>query len=605
MKILLVTLRRRAGSEEVSRRETLLDAERIRVGRGVSMEINLPDLDVDFHHADLVLSDGHLALKSVADGGLKVGRRKRNEAVLSAGDDVRIGRFQFRAEPGRDEAAAVLVMEEVPEEKTGRRFQAGGGRRRVEDVLPSRRKLSWALVLLILGLFVAWPMTEVLTREPPNDDAVVADGMLRTDIPDPSPMEIAWTSGPISESHAMIQDDCGACHMRPFEMVSNNACLACHATIENHTDVDKHPALALGSLRCAHCHKEHNGGPSPTETASTACATCHADIKAIAPDSKMADIHGFATDHTPFKLALVVGVGRGENGTLVPEVERVPFDPANPPSEGSGLKFPHTKHLAAGGVLSPNGKVELDCASCHQPDASGDLMTPVSFEDDCAGCHKMTFNAAGTERELPHAKEDEVARIVTDYFISAALEGGVTTESAPEVVKRKRRRIAGENTAAVREAQLSDSDRGVAIEWAKQEAVQQMDTIFGTRLCGTCHEARKFDDQTGTGRWQVMPAILQRHWMPRAHFNHEPHKVMDCTTCHDAPESTRASDVLMPGIKLCQGCHQGQGKEDGARSECVDCHDFHIPGRTPMSPVHAGIFQARAEARQHSKPVQK
>lgn len=603
MRILLVTLRKRAGSDEVSRRETLLDAEQIRIGRGVSMEINLPDLDVDFHHADVELVNGQLVLKSVADGGLKVGRRKQNEAALGAGEDVRIGRFRFRAEPGRDDAAAVLVMEEVPEEKKGRRFAIGGGKRRIDEVLPSRRTLSWALVLLILGVFVGWPMSDVLTREPPSDDAVVAEGMLRTDVPDPSPMEIAWTSGPISESHAMIQDDCGACHLRPFQMVANNACLACHATVENHTDVDRHPSMALDNMRCAHCHKEHNGGAAPTETASTACATCHADIKAIAPDSQMADIHGFATDHTPFKMAVVVGVGQGENGNLVPQVERVPFDPENPPSEGSGLKFPHATHLAEGGVLSPTGRVELKCGSCHEPDASGNLMTPVRFDEDCAGCHKMTFNAAGIERELPHAKEDEVARILTDYFIAAALEGGVTTPNAPEPVTRKRRRIAGENTAQVREAQLSDSDRGIAIEWAKQEAVQQMDTIFGTRLCGTCHEARKTEDEAGTARWQVMPAILQRHWMPRARFDHAPHKVMDCTTCHNAPESTRASDVLMPGIALCQGCHQGEGKIDGARSECVDCHEYHIPGRTPMSPVHAAIFQARAEARQRAKAV--
>ena len=604
MKVLLITLRKRAGSDEVSRRETLIEADRVRIGRGVSMEINLPDLDVDFHHADLEMQGGRPVLTAVSDGGLRVGRRKNNEAFLGTGEDVRIGRFLFRAEPPREDADAVVVMEEVPEEKKGRRFQVGGGKRRVDEVLPGRRFLSWLLVFAIGGLFIAWPMSEVLTRDQPSDDAVVAEGMLRTDVPDPSPMEIAWTSGPISESHAMIQDDCGACHLRPFEMVQNNACLACHATVENHTDVQAHPSMALDNLRCASCHKEHNGGVAPTETASTACATCHSDIKAVAPNSQMADINGFATDHTPFRMAVVVGVGRGEDGNLVPQVERVPFDPQNPPSEGSGRKFPPATHLNEAGLLSPRGNVRLQCRDCHEPDASGNLMTPVVFEEDCSGCHKMTFNAAGIERELPHAEEDEVARIVTDYFIAAALEGGVTTESAPEPVKRKRRRIAGENTAEVREAQLSDADRGIAIQWARDEAVRQMDTIFGARLCGTCHEARKSEDQSGTARWQVLPAILQRHWMPRGQFDHEPHKVMDCTTCHEAPESTRASDVLMPQIGLCQGCHQGEGEIDGARSECVDCHEFHIPGRAPMSPAHAEIFATRAQARQRAQAAQ-
>jgi len=216
----------------------------------------------------------------------------------------------------------------------------------------------------------------------------------------------------------------------------------------------------------------------------------------------------------------------------------------------------------------------------------------------------MIFNAAGTERELPHAAEDEVARIVRDYFIAAALEGGVENERAPEPVKRKRkRRIAGQNTNESRVEALSDNDRSIAIEWAKNEAVLQMDAIFGTRLCGTCHEAQKSADQTGVDRWRIMPALLQRHWMPRARFDHDPHRVMDCTNCHNAPDSLRSSDVLMPGIETCQSCHQGEGELDGARSECVDCHEYHIPGRAPMSPEHAEIFEARASVRQRSKPT--
>lgn len=601
MKLLLVTLRKRAGSEEVSRRETLIDHDEVRIGRGVTMEISLPDLDVDFHHATVTRADGELVVTAVSEGGLRVGRRKRTRVSLGAGEEARIGRYRFRAEQGRDGADFVLVMEEEPPAADSRRFRVGGGRRRIEEVLPSRRKLSWALVLGMLGLFVAWPMADVLTREAPSADAVVTDGMARTDVPDPSPMEIAWSSGPLSTSHAMIGNDCGACHLRPFERVPNNACLSCHAPIENHSDPQAHPVVALENTRCAGCHQEHNGGAAPTETASTACASCHANIRDVAPESRLPDIHGFAADHPPFRMAVVVDVQQEEDGTLLPQIERLPFDPQNPPSEGSGLKFPHAKHLAAGGVMSPAGEVQLQCASCHEQEPGGGLMQPISFEEDCAGCHRMTFNAAGTERPLPHAEEDEVARIVTDYFIAAALEGGVTTPSAPEPVKRQRRRIAGENTAEVREAQLSDADRGIAINWAKQEAVRQMDVIFGTRLCGTCHEARKFEDQTGTARWRVLPAVLQRHWMPRARFDHEPHRVMDCTNCHEAPGSTRASDILMPGIATCQDCHQGEGSPDGALTECVSCHEYHIPGRSPMSPAHAAMFRARAEARQQAE----
>lgn len=603
MKVLLVTLRKRAGSDDVSRRETLLEADQIRIGRGVAMEINLPDIDVDFHHASLQGSGGQLTMAAASDSGVMVGKKSQQQVQMGSGEEVRIGKFRFKSEPGRDGADFVLVMEEDAA-AVGKRRSRKGTKRRLEEVLPSRRLLGWVCSLVIIGVFFAWPMSKVLTREAPSDDAVVVEGMARTDVPDPSVMEVAWSSGPISESHAMIQDDCGACHQRPFEMTTNNACLACHARTENHADIAKHPAVSLDQTRCASCHKEHNGGLAPTDTASVACSNCHSDIKSVSAESQMGNITGFATDHVPFKMAVVVGVSQGDDGVLTPQIERVPFDPKNPPQEGSGLKFPHAKHLVEGGVNAPGGNQQLQCADCHQQEPGGKLMRPIKFNRDCADCHRMIFNAAGTERELPHAAEDEVARIVRDYFIAAALEGGVENERAPEPVKRKRkRRIAGQNTNESRVEALSDNDRSIAIEWAKNEAVLQMDAIFGTRLCGTCHEAQKSADQTGVDRWRIMPALLQRHWMPRARFDHDPHRVMDCTNCHNAPDSLKSSDVLMPGIETCQSCHQGEGELDGARSECVDCHEYHIPGRAPMSPEHAEIFEARASVRQRSKPT--
>ncbi len=597
MKILLVTLRKRAGSDDVSRRETILEGERIRLGRGVAMEINLPDIEVDFHHADLVGGPTGLSLVAAGENGIRVGRKAEQRVELSQGAEARIGRYRFRAEPGRDGAEHVLILEEEP--ATASRRSTRRVKRRVPEVLPSRRLIGWVLSLSILGVFFLWPMADVLTREAPSDDAVVVDGMARTDVPDPSLMELSWLSGPLSESHAMIEDDCGACHMRPFERTTNNACLACHALVENHADPAEHPSVSLEAHRCASCHKEHNGKLAPTETASVACATCHERIREISPESQFGNISSFAVDHTPFRMAVIVGVGTDANGSVFPQIERVPFDPQNPPSEGSGLKFPHNKHLAEAGVKTPGGNTILRCADCHQQEPGGNLMRPIKFDRDCSGCHKMTFNAAGVERELPHASEDEVARIVRDYFVSAAMAGGVTTESAPEPVKRKRRRrIAGQSTTETKAATLTDDDREQAIQWATQEAQVQMDTIFGVRLCGNCHEARKSPGASGIDRWQVMPALLQRQWMPKARFDHEPHRVMDCTNCHNAPASTASSDVLMPGIATCQGCHKGQGEEDGARSECVDCHEYHVPGRSPMSAEHAEIFHARANARQ-------
>lgn len=600
MKLLLVTIRTRAGSDEVSKRETILEGDEIHVGRAVSMEICLPDIGVDYQHATVTMIGGKLVMKAAGVGGIKVGGKDRDEADLAT-DAVTIGRYTFRGEPARDGADAVMVMEEAAASEAP--IHKKRGKRELENVLPSRRILAWVFSLAIIGIFLAWPMADVLQREAPTSDAVVVEGMARTDVPAPTAMEIAWSSGPISKAHSMIENDCAACHQRPFEMTTNNACLACHATTQNHADTQAHPALALDNQRCASCHKEHNGGTEPTAVAELACFQCHSDIRAFSPKAELANITDFDKDHPPFKLALVTTVAQ-QDGTLLPQVQRVPFEPGKPLVEQSGLKFPHNKHLVAGGMKSPTGKEQLNCASCHQQEPGGKLMRPIDMERDCARCHQMTFNAAGIERELPHANEDEVARILENYFIAAALEGGVTTESAPTVVKRKRkRRIAGQNTNETRVTALSDSDRGIAIDWAKKEAVIQMDTIFGVRLCGNCHEAQKAPDAAGIERWRVQPALIQRQWMQKGGFAHDPHEAMECTTCHEAPKSTKSSDVLMPNLASCQDCHKGSDEPNGARAECVTCHEYHIDSRTPMSPEHADIFHTRAAAKQQTAPV--
>lgn len=614
MKLLLVTLRKRAGSDDVSRRETILEGTEFKVGRAVSSEINLSDIDIDYHHATVRLDGGQVRISAESEGGISAQSGRVNEANLSASGAVAIGRYTFKAEPGRDGADAVLVLEEEPAE--ARSSSKRTGKRDLEQVLPSRRLLGWVFSLAIVGIFVIWPMTDVLQRPGMpggpavnTDEIVLVDGMARKDLPKPSAMEIAWSSGPLSDVHKLIENDCAACHVSPFEMTADNACLSCHANTENHADVQAHPAVSLDNTRCGSCHKEHNGGATPIETAITECTNCHQDIKSVSAKSELENITSFEKQHPIFQLSVITGVEQGEGGAPVATVTRTRFNPEQPPVEKSGLKFPHAKHLVEGGMKSPNGRVQLQCASCHQLEAGGALMRPIDMERDCGGCHRMEFDAAGVKRPLPHADEDEIARVIETYFLAAAMEGGVTSASAPPAVKRKRKkRITLEELEQEQQAtqaavaQLSDRDRGLTIEWARKETLVQMDALFGVRLCGTCHEAQKFPDQTGEERWKVLPAVLQRHWMPKARFDHTPHLSMDCTGCHNAPESKKSEDVLMPAMDVCRDCHVDAEQTAGA--DCVSCHEYHIPGRAPMSPAHAELYQARADARQRSpKPA--
>ncbi|MEM7685675.1 MAG: FHA domain-containing protein, partial [Pseudomonadota bacterium] len=162
MKLLLVTIRKRAGSDEVSKRETILEGSEIHIGRAVSMEICLPDIGVDYQHATVEMRDGKLMMKAAGVGGIKVDGADRDEADLGTAS-VKIGRFTFRGEPARDGADAVMVMEEAAaaEAPTHKRR----GKRQLENVLPSRRMLAWVFSLTIIGVFLGWPMYDVMQRE--------------------------------------------------------------------------------------------------------------------------------------------------------------------------------------------------------------------------------------------------------------------------------------------------------------------------------------------------------------------------------------------------------------------------------------------------------
>src|SRR5207244_11563143 len=67
-----------------------------------------------------------------------------------------------------------------------------------------------------------------------------------------------FSRGPVSQAHAMFENNCATCHTRAFSMVANQACQQCH-------DGPSHPAKPVDTAklisepRCTACHVEHRG----------------------------------------------------------------------------------------------------------------------------------------------------------------------------------------------------------------------------------------------------------------------------------------------------------------------------------------------------------
>mgnify|MGYP000212238241 CR=1 FL=1 len=141
--------------------------------------------------------------------------------------------------------------------------------------------------------------------------------------------------------------------------------------------------------------------------------------------------------------------------------------------------------------------------------------------------------------------------------------------------------------AATDSAQVSGSP--TTLKWAKAKSKAMERLVFGGAVCVTCHVV----SESGTPdnpEWNVLPVKLSNRFLLKGAFDHGLHKTMECGSCHAAKTSQKATDLLLPGIETCRTCHAGEDSTGKVPSTCVDCHDYHVHGLSPMA-GHNGMMQ--------------
>lgn len=351
----------------------------------------------------------------------------------------------------------------------------------------------------------------------------------------------------------------------------DRACQECHRA------QTFHQATVAEDTSCSVCHREHRGKTGLMPVAADHCTACHGEegkmkvaaekgrklppellVRKPAPGllvhhvARPADgytqvIHGFAQDHPEFQ----------------------PLRPGT--KDNDPLKFNHRIHLTGTDIPPVNGQ-RLDCAYCHQPDASGAFMQRVTFEKNCRACHALNFDENVPEITLPHG-DPALARaylrtLPTHYADLATQRFGLSRqEDIRSFVEQKMRSLrsrtqSGENLErALFFADGSTSDAPV-IAGLKGPARAKFSG------CALCHEVTP----RGDGTPSVTAPQLPDRWMPHARFNHSRHLMVTCTQCHAAKESSAASDIILPTQKSCVECH---GPTGHARDDCSTCHGYH------------------------------
>ena len=380
------------------------------------------------------------------------------------------------------------------------------------------------------------------------------------------PDDTVWVTGHISSAHSNFGDDCGQCHVKPFQRVQNSACIECHEDTKHHVSNDIWLAQSeFASQRCASCHQEHNGRDGLVLQHPAQCTDCHANIQEKFAASEQESVGDFLTAHPDFAPSIPI---QSSSGSQFQRMRQSSI----PLTEQSNLIYPHDVHLAPEGIDSPNGSIVMQCADCHQSDTAGGHFLPIKMEEHCSACHRLDFDPDDPNRELPHARLDTIEVTLDEYYARRALLP--PPDKSQSLQRRPTPRIE------------TEAQKKAALKWADERSQKAFSDLLDRRACSYCHVITESTENSYP--WDVVTPKLQTDFMPASSFDHHAHRSEPCTLCHAADTSNQSSDVLLPEIKTCRTCHGGaqSGVIVGSKmlipSTCIDCHSYHYPENPQM-----------------------
>ena len=209
MAFLLRSISRSADGREIVRTSKISD-DLLKVGRDPECDIRLNDLAVALHHATIeqvsatrVGVSAEMGMSIELDGS----NTQFGQIDLAIGGTVKIGPFLLRIMPpelGGEDVPIVIQRADadaVTDKFDTRRFA-------LQSVMPGKRPMAWTLTLLVLAIFLVWPIVSFYQN---RDQADRMAGGFHADS--------LWSTGALSQSHAALGSNCQACHVRPFEPV--------------------------------------------------------------------------------------------------------------------------------------------------------------------------------------------------------------------------------------------------------------------------------------------------------------------------------------------------------------------------------------------------
>jgi hypothetical protein len=360
------------------------------------------------------------------------------------------------------------------------------------------------------------------------------------------------------------------------EMTSIDAsCAKCHnATGRDYTF---HQPNVVRDHSCSLCHQEHLGAGPMRPPTDANCASCHGDAHIMAASAEKGRSLPADSFHFRPKRGLREFLGARPTDGYTHVFQNFADHPefrvlAEKQRDANTLKFGHQLHLTSPTIPKLPGGRALDCAFCHQPDATGARFQPVRFEQNCRVCHSLQFDPEAPELTLPHGEP----RHVSAFLASLARQ---YTDHARDVKGLKRDADVGafveQRLRAVQQqfGSREELERRVFFSTSTHSPASATGTVSGPARalypgCAYCHEVKPAANAIAA----VTPAAIPDRWLPHGDFTHFKHTQIACATCHAAGASKETADLILPSKVSCATCHSPAG---GVRHSCSTCHAYH------------------------------
>ena len=543
-----------------------LDLKSLHIGSAPDQDLQLVGAGILPHHAELTTSSNGAKITCRRGAVVSLNGTEGKKFDLSPGDIIELGgnRIEVSEPPTGFDIAIVVSRSNSGPVAYEQSYKTDLSQTRLAP-----RFLAWALTSVLLVVSVIIPLAYHFMSKSDAPMQVATSSWPITDT--------IWSSGPLHEVHASLDQTCNSCHVKLFQRVTNESCETCHKDTQDHIVAvaeNQHLPIEMNGS-CASCHREHNEPVSSLIiTSNNLCVDCHAPHDLQTESTTLAHVEDFGEGtHAPFQVSLLwPPEGGSYDATDEWTINRIPLKGAE---ENSQLKFNHEIHYDSTKVTLSDGST-LTCGQCHDLSVDGEHFEDIKFELNCAnsGCHELELDP---RNRLPHGQPDITVAAIEGFYLRKYGNPDNTNTSA--VVDRRRRVDQSDND--------SEKCTGSAYECARELAARKIEQQFTTTGCVTCHTINDVGGEV-LDRYQVAVVKLNEDYLANARFDHLAHGVLvepggaetftgdaSCAYCHDAQTSSDSKDILIPTIDNCTTCHNGQQRTSNVSLGCIDCHAYH------------------------------